>query len=279
MQVVRRVLFNSELRLRSSWWVVIFFLLLAALLFPTILLSDRYGFEVSYWHQVLIIVIATILCQALRRESFFDLVGRFNKEWLRKLGAGLLLGSILMVVPALVLNLAGYVQWQVNSISLLDFMAGILVMLSVVIAEELLFRGFIFQRLIESFGAWPAQLLMGSLFLLTHLGNPGMAGSVKVLASMNIFIASILFGIANIKIRSLAMPIGIHFMANVMQGNFLGFGVSGEKENSLLIPISDNAPTWITGGAFGLEASIVGLGTLSILTTWLYFRHITIKQS
>jgi membrane protease YdiL (CAAX protease family) len=277
MQVLKRVLFNAELRLRSSWWVVIFFLLLAALLFPTILLSDRYGFEISYWHQVLLIVIATILCQALRRESFFDLVGRFNKEWLRKLGAGLLLGCILMIVPALILTLTGSVQWQVNSISLLDFMAGILVMLSVVIAEELLFRGFIFQRLIESFGAWPAQLLMGALFLLTHLGNPGMAGSIKVLASMNIFIASVFFGIAYIKTRSLAMPIGIHFMANVIQGNILGFGVSGENEESILLPAFDNTPSWITGGTFGLEASMVGLVTLTILTTWLYIRRILIK--
>lgn len=279
MQVVRRALFNSESRLRSIWWVLIFFLLLAALLFPTILLSDHYGFEVNYWHQVLIIVVATIICQALRRESFFDLVGRFNNEWLRKLGAGLLLGSVLMIVPALILTLAGSVQWQVNGISVMDFMTNTSIMLSVVIAEELLFRGFIFQRLIGSFGAWPAQFLMGTLFLLTHMGNPGMSGSVKILASMNIFTASILFGIAYIKTRSLAMPIGIHFMANVIQGNILGFGVSGEKESSLLIPTLDNAPTWITGGTFGLEASIAGLGTLTILTTWLYFRHITIEQS
>jgi uncharacterized protein len=279
MQVLRRVLFNSELRLRSSWWVVIFFLLLAALLFPTILLFDHYGFEVSYWHQVLIIVVATIVCQALRRESFFGLVGRFNKEWLRKLGAGLLLGSVLMIVPALILTLTGYVQWQVNSISSMDFMTNISVMLSVVIAEELLFRGFVFHRMIESFGHWPAQLLIGALFLLTHLGNLGMSGSIKILASVNIFIASILFGVAYIKTRTLAMPIGLHFMSNVVQGNILGFGVSGEKEKSILIPSLDNTPSWITGGTFGLEASMVGLVTLTILTTWLYFKRITLKFS
>ena len=277
MQVVRRVLFSSESGPRGSWWVVIFLLLLAALLFPTILLSDHYGFEVTYWHQVLIIIMVTVFCQAFRGESIFELVGTLNNDWLRKLGVGLLLGSALMIVPALVLNLAGYVQWQVNSISAMDFMTSLSIMLSVVIAEELLFRGFIFQRLIESFGNWPAQLLMGALFLLTHLGNPGMSGAIKIFASINFFIASILFGIAYIKTRSLAMPFGIHFMANVMQGNILGFGVSGERENSLFIPILDNAPTWITGGTFGLEASIIGLGSLTILTTWLYFRHITIK--
>lgn len=273
MHVVRHVFFNSEARVRSIWWVAIFFLLLTLLLFPTILLSDYYGFEITYWHQLLMILTVTVLCLALRGESAFELVGKVNKDWLRKLCAGLLLGSLLMIMPAMVLNLAGYVQWQINSISLMDFMTSISIMLSVVIAEELLFRGFVFQRMIESFGHWPTQLLIGALFLLTHLGNPGMSGSIKILASVNIFIASILFGVAYIKTRSLAMPMGLHFMSNFIQGNILGFGVSGEKQNSLLIPISDNAPTWITGGTFGLEASIVGLGTLTILTTWLYFTH------
>lgn len=279
MQVARCTLLNSESRLRSIWWVVIFFLLLAALLFPTILLSDHYEFEVTYLHQVLMIIIVTVFCRALRGESLFGLAGKLNKDWLRKLGVGLLLGCVLMIVPALLLNLTGYVQWQMNSISPMDFMTNISVMLSVVIAEELLFRGFIFQRLIESFGKWPAQFLIGALFLLTHLGNPGMTGSVKILAAINIFIASILFGVAYIKTSSLAMPIGIHFMANITQGTILGFGVSGEKEISLLTPSITNVQDWITGGVFGLEASIAGLGTLTILTTWLYFSNITIEQS
>ncbi|MBK6989197.1 MAG: CPBP family intramembrane metalloprotease [Bacteroidetes bacterium] len=47
------------------------------------------------------------------------------------------------------------------------------------ITEEFLFRGFIFKRLIESLGEWPAQIIISGLFLLTHLNNPGMAESVK----------------------------------------------------------------------------------------------------
>lgn len=66
------------------------------------------------------------------------------------------------------------------------------------------------------------------------------------------------------------MPIGIHFMANVVQGAILGFGVSGEKEISIFLPIVNNAPDWIAGGVFGLEASIVGLLTLVIITGSFY---------
>jgi uncharacterized protein len=133
-----------------------------------------------------------------------------------------------------------------------------------------LFRGFIFQRLIESFGQWPAQLLIAGLFLLTHLNNPGMTGTIKILASMNIFIASLLFGMAYIKTKKLAMPIGLHLMANVAQGPFLGFGVSGEREVSLFTPAFDSSPAWFTGGVFGLEASIPGLIVLLVLTGLVY---------
>jgi hypothetical protein len=79
------------------------------------------------------------------------------------------------------------------------------------------------------------------------------------------------FGIAYIKTKNLAMPIGLHFMANVMQGTILGFGVSGEKEVSILTPIVDKVPAWLTGGTFGLEASVPGLFLLVVISSALYF--------
>lgn len=61
------------------------------------------------------------------------------------------------------------------------------------------------------------------------------------------------------------LPIGLHVMANVVQGVVLGFGVSGEAEPSLLAPQFLSASEWLTGGAFGLEASLPGLVTVGIL--------------
>jgi hypothetical protein len=100
---------------------------------------------------------------------------------------------------------------------------------------------------------------MAGYFLLTHLNNPGMTGDIKVLASINIFIASLVFGLAFIRTKSLAMPLGLHFMANLMQGGVLGFGVSGTEQSGLLAPVFSKVPIWLTGGQFGLEASILGL--------------------
>lgn len=271
LNILTPVFLDANRAIRSSWWIVIFFLFLALLLFPMIFLASYYEFEITFWQQAFLIMAVSILCQAMRGRPLYQIVGKVNANWLKELSFGLFIGAVLMLVPAILLTSLGIVHWQVNVISLIDFLSGVSMMLSVALAEELLFRGFVFQRLIESFGIWPAQILIAGLFLLTHLNNPGMSGSIKILASVNIFIASICFGIAYFKTKKLAMAIGIHFMANLTQGTFLGFGVSGEKELSWLTPIIADAPDWITGGVFGLEASIVGLTTLILLTASIYF--------
>ena len=198
------VFLNTNQKVRSIWWVVIFFLILSLFLLPLIFLADYYGFEITFWHQVFLILAVSILCQAIRRRPFQELIGAIGTGWFRELFIGLMIGAALMILPALLLTLIGAIQWQVNELSFTAFASGISILVGAVLAEELLFRGFIFQRLIESLGQWPAQLIMAGMFLLTHLNNPGMTGITKTLASINIFIASILFGIAYIKTKKLA---------------------------------------------------------------------------
>jgi hypothetical protein len=100
--------------------------------------------------------------------------------------------------------------------------------------------------------------------------KPGMVGTAKILASINIFLASILFGLAYIKTQSLAMPIGLHLMLNFTQGTLLGFGVSGNQQSSLWTAEVSNAHPWWTGGQFGLEASLPGLLFIIIGCILLY---------
>ena len=261
---------NSERKIKNIWWVVIFFILLSAFLFPLIILADRFSFEITLAHQVIMIVVASIICQLLRHKPISEISGSINWIWLKELFTGLIIGAALMGLPALLLTIFGYIHWEKNAFSYSTILSGFTLFMLVAIAEELLFRGFIFQRLIQAFGKWPAQLIIAGLFLLTHINNPGMTGTVKTLASVNIFIASIMFGIAYLKTQSLAMPLGLHFMANYMQGTVLGFGVSGGKDPSVFKPIFEHAPLWLSGGDFGIEASIPGLFFLMLITMVLY---------
>jgi membrane protease YdiL (CAAX protease family) len=93
------------------------------------------------------------------------------------------------------------------------------------------------------------------------------------LAGANVFLASILFGLAYVRTRSLAMPLGLHLAANLAQGPVLGFGVSGTEGASLLVPSISGAPDWLYGGKFGLEASLPGLACLVALLVILRGRR------
>ncbi len=250
---------NSEGQLRNGWWILIFFLVLASLLVPALIMAQQNSMDVSIGLQAVIILLASWICQLLRRRPLAELLGKFNALWFKELCLGGLVGSALMLVPALVLWIFGWVHWQWNPAGFSIFFSTVLLFAGVALAEELLFRGFIFQRLIAGLGQVPAQLIMAGYFLLTHLNNPGMTGEVKVLASINIFIASLVFGLAFLRTKSLGMPLGLHFMANLVQGGLLGFGVSGTDQSGLLKPVFSEVPVWLTGGQFGLEASVLGL--------------------
>lgn len=265
---------NKNKQLRNIWWVALFFLVLGSLTLPAILIAKHYGWEVSMLMQALIVVTANFIMQALRRKPITELIGSLNLLWVKNFGIGLGIGASLMLVPAGLLYLGGWVTWQITSFDLNNIIQAAGLFLCVAVAEEFLFRGFLFQRLGDGFGYVASQLVMAGYFLLTHMNNPGMTGSTRVVASVNIFLASILFGYAFIQTKSLAMPLAIHFMANFVQGTVLGFGVSGNEQTGLLKPIFNEAPKWLTGGSFGLEASVPGLicVLLALVVMWMWRR-------
>src|SRR5687767_7000592 len=179
---------NSEKQIRNGWWILMFFLLLALTLMPALLVAQQNAKDIPIGLQAVIIALASLICQLLRRKPLAELLGELNVRWLKELSLGGLAGSALMLFPALIMRLLGWVHWQWNPTGLSTLPSVALLFAGVAVAEELLFRGFVFQRLIAGLGQWPTQLILASFFLLTHLDNPGMTGDVKVLAGMNIFL-------------------------------------------------------------------------------------------
>lgn len=262
---------NRERRLRNGWWIAIFFALLASMLIPLLVMTQRDGSVVSPGTQAVLVLVVSCICQWLRRRPIAELAGAFDRMWPTQLLIGVSIGALLMLVPALFLRVIGRVTWQWSGGGWAIPAAALVPCIAVVVAEELLFRGFIFQRLIDGAGPWIAQLLLAGYFVLTHSAGLSTAGDQKVLASVNIFIASLLFGLAFLRTRSLAMPLGIHFGANFTQGPILGFGVSGNSDAGLLQPLFNKGSDWLTGGAFGIEASVPGLLCV-IAATFLFHR-------
>ena len=152
MNVIR----DSQRRLRNGWWIALFFVVLAALLVPLLLAARRSGVELSPLQQAAILAAASWACLRLRGESVASLTGRPDARFLRELALGGLLGSALMLLPALFQLAAGWTTFRWSPAGWSSVGPSLVVFVGVALAEELLFRGFLFQRLIDGLGAWPA---------------------------------------------------------------------------------------------------------------------------
>lgn len=177
-------------------------------------------------------------------------------RWGTEFGAGCLLGFGLMASMALILGGLGGFHWVLGSGGLAALTQGGWLFLAVAFREEILFRGYPFQRLMEAVGPWTTLVLTSAGFAFAHWDNPGMIGATRVWALANIGLAGLLLGVAYLRTRRLALPLGLHLGWNWTQGCILGFPVSGLGVDSLLVPVSHPAPPWLSGGAFGLEASL-----------------------
>ena len=134
--------------------------------------------------------------------------------------------------------------------------------------EELVFRGYVLNNLMQSINKWLALIISAVLFTLFHLGAPGI-GFVPLI---NIFLAGILIGINYIYTKNLWYAILFHLAWNFFEGPLLGFKVSGLSVGSLLQTDLKGEAT-ITGGDFGLEGSIVNMGLLLAAIFCVYLTY------
>lgn len=117
--------------------------------------------------------------------------------------------------------------------------------------EELLFRGYAFQRLYRWRKGF-ALIFVAFIFASLHMNN----SSVTVLGLTNIFLGGILLGLAYARFERLWFPIGLHTAWNLMIGPILGHEVSGYESMRTLFVERGTGPNLVTGGDFGLEGSI-----------------------
>jgi hypothetical protein len=69
---------NSERQLRNGWWILIFFVVLAAILVQTLIAARQNSMNVSIGLQAVIVMLASWICQLLRRKPLDELLGKFN---------------------------------------------------------------------------------------------------------------------------------------------------------------------------------------------------------
>jgi len=213
--------------------------------------------SINIWLRPLLALGVSWFCLRAENEELVSIGLRLDSKFFGELSLGALLGMAIIFASAASIMLFGGLTFKRAAsadLGALFFQLG--PFLAVGVFEELVFRGYAFQRAVRRLGGTFALLLFALFFVAAHLGNPGMEGDTRILACLDIGIASLLLGLAYLKTGSLALPIGIHTGWNWVQGGVLGIGVSGTKSSGFFSPVYLDAPKWLTGGDFGLEASL-----------------------
>lgn len=200
---------------------------------------------------------AVLLLRQLDQRSFRTLGFWFYPGWAHELGLGLLGGFGLVSIVVGLEWLLGGVHFRglaiPGSLGLATAAWSLVVLLPAAASEELIFRGYPFQRLVEAWGEVWALLAFAVLFGGLHLKNP----SATPLSTLNTGLMGILLALTYLKTRGLWLPIGLHFAWNYVLAFVYSLPVSGLRFQTVLWRVEVTGAEWLTGGNYGPEGSIL----------------------
>lgn len=134
--------------------------------------------------------------------------------------------------------------------------------------EELLTRGWMFSSLAAKHNI-PVGILISSLFFtFLHLGND----AISLIPLLDLTLFAILASLVMLKTGNIWVISGIHAAWNCFQGNVFAFPVSGTQAGQAFIAVETSGPDWLSGGAFGVEGSIISLLIQAGIITWLVYK-------
>jgi hypothetical protein len=188
----------------------------------------------------------------------------------KELGTGLLAGFVLFSLVVLVVWLFGAMTFHgFRHFGETQFWNWAAIGLVSGFFEETLLRGIVLRQLERLGGTWIALILTSALFGGLHIMNPDatLTGAVAIALE-----AGILLGAAYLITRRLWLAVGLHAAWNFTQAWVFSVPVSGTGTPIGLISTRRDGPDILTGGAFGLEASIVAVVLVTLVGLYLLYR-------
>ncbi len=223
-----------------------------------------------FWQSLVCLIVVLAAFKAMM--SMFDrrplgAMGlAFFRGWKRQIVMGIAVGGVMLLLTVALEFCTGSLRFSAIPQSSLAS-SGLFSIIFFAIAaakEEIIFRGYAFQRLAESITPAGAIAVSSAFFGFAHLANPHRTW----ISTINTMLVGIPFCIAYLRTRSLWMPIGMHFIWNLLQGFVFGLPVSGLVLSNSVLTSHVQGAVWLTGGAYGPEASLLAM--VAILVGIIY---------
>lgn len=202
---------------------------------------------------VFILIIIYFFRKFIDRKSIVTL-GFSIKNRSKDIIFALVLGFIIMAFGFSILLIFGNLKIiALNFVPYVMFIS-LITLLTVSLIEEIIFRGYLLNNLMESINKYFALVIISVIFGLLHSLNVNFT----IAGLINLTLFGILIGIPYIFNQNLWFPISFHLSWNYSQGPIFGFFVSGKGERIQFLITQDlQGNPLITGGDFGFEGSLI----------------------
>lgn len=137
-----------------------------------------------------------------------------------------------------------------------------------VLLEEVICRGLILRLLANYYGVWLALLISAVIYGALHSFNHGASYYTASLMALG---QGICLGAAYLRSANLSLCFGLHLGWNVIQGGVFSIPVSGQTYDGWL-RVQLHGPDWLTGAAFGLEASALSFTLCTCINLILLYQ-------
>jgi len=229
-------------------------------------------------------ILAFILITPLAYFAYWTYVRYVEKRNMTELGGqravqefglGSLLGFGLFSFVIAILWLMGFyrvIGFNLIWLSLIGALLGAFVSGFV---QELLFRAVIYRITEEWLGTWWALGISALLFGLIHRTSAGATIFSALAVALQ---AGILLAAAYALTHRLWLAFGIHMAWDFANDAIFGVGVAGQTGQSIqgLLQANLNGPELLTGGALGVEASVITL--VVVLIAGIFLLRIAVKK-
>ncbi|WP_158615513.1 CPBP family intramembrane glutamic endopeptidase [Acidipila sp. EB88] len=210
---------------------------------------------------VCLLVAGFLGMSALSQRSVAPLTGLglpVRPGLLREWSLGAVLGWAAIVCCVLPIALYGgllVTGGRVNPGALGALLVDLATLLLAALSDELLFRGYPFERAMEGAGTTAATILLSLLFALSRSTNVGASPGSLLVALLLGFLLAMVY----LRTRALWVGWGFHFAWIGSMALLFGLPVSGLTGFSPLWTTYTSGPAWLTGGGFGPEGSAVAI--------------------
>ncbi|MBO6880521.1 CPBP family intramembrane glutamic endopeptidase [Winogradskyella sp.] len=279
-----KIFTNTKDRRLKAGWRILFFLLIffsfSSLIFiikPIFDTTTKREFLENYSLIIVaILAFGATISTALSRKfwdkkSFVSLGLKCNKQGVKDVIFGFLLSGLMaaafyfLLISLGLLDFNGFNLKETDLNQSFDFVQfmnvltlgslGLILVEHILVGywEELVFRGYIFQNMIEGLGLIKAIVISCVIYGLIHYINP----NATILSSAIIIGFGFLRIYGYLSTKMLWLSIGMHIGWNFFQGPIFGFAASGHKKATLLTHSFTSNKEYLTGGEFGPEGSVL----------------------